>query len=404
MKSPQEGFMWSERIIEVEPVGSNEMNIVWEWQIKHHYIQDFDPTKSNYGVVADHPELFNINLPKLNSSNSNSTRDWNHINSIDYNPELDQILLSVRNSDEIWILDHSTTTTAEAATHSGGKSGKGGDILYRWGNASAYDRAPVSEQKLFGQHGVHWIKEGLPDAGKIIIFNNGNGRPGIDYSTVEILEPPMDADGNYILPDDAPFGPEESEKVFGNESGETFYSPYLSNPQRLENGNTLINSGSPGSIFEVNENREIVWDYLIPLNGNSPYNQGQTPNNNATFRAYRFAPDFSGFEGVDLTPGSTIENGNSPINCELFTDIDELEIELGIEIKYNHFSQILELNNPNNLTINLSLFDVAGMEYFSEETTMNESYFEIPKLRDGVYFVRILTENGQVLTKKIIVF
>ena len=165
----QEGFMWSERIIEIEPVGTNEANIVWEWRIKDHYIQDFDETKLNYGVVAEHPELFDINLPDLNSSNSNATRDWNHFNSIDYHPELDQILISVRNSDEIWIIDHSTTTE-EAASHSGGLYGKGGDLLYRWGNASAYDRAPESEQKLFGQHGVHWIRDGLTDAGKILIF------------------------------------------------------------------------------------------------------------------------------------------------------------------------------------------------------------------------------------------
>jgi hypothetical protein len=74
-----EGYMWSERIIEVEPIGSNDMNIVWQWEVKHHYIQDFDSTKLNYGVVADHPELFNINLPELSSSNSNSSRDWNHL-------------------------------------------------------------------------------------------------------------------------------------------------------------------------------------------------------------------------------------------------------------------------------------------------------------------------------------
>ena len=155
-----EGFMWSEKIIEIKPVQPDGAVIVWEWNIKDHYIQDFDSEKLNYGVVSEHPELFNINLSEINSPNSNSDRDWNHFNSIDYNSDLDQILISVRNSDEIWILDHSTTT-AEAASHSGGIYGKGGDILYRWGNASAYNRAPVSDQKLFGQHGVHWIKEGL---------------------------------------------------------------------------------------------------------------------------------------------------------------------------------------------------------------------------------------------------
>ena len=149
-----EGYMWSEKIIEIKPIGADEIEIIWEWEIKHHYIQDYDDTKSNFGIVSEHPELFDINLPELNSNNSNSTRDWNHFNAIDYNEELDQILLSVRNSDEIWILDHSTTTE-EAETHQGGIYGKGGDILYRWGNSNAYGR--TADQKLYGLMMVEMI-------------------------------------------------------------------------------------------------------------------------------------------------------------------------------------------------------------------------------------------------------
>ena len=318
----QEGYMWSERILELEPVGTNDANIVWEWNIKDHYIQQYDPSKQFYGVISEHPELFNINLPELSSSNSNSTRDWNHFNAIDYNEELDQILISVRNSDEIWILDHSTTTE-EAATHEGGLYGKGGDILYRWGNASAYNRAPVSAQKLFGQHGVHWIRDGLTDAGKIMIFNNGNGRPGPDFSTTEIIVPPQDENGGYIVPETTPFGPNFQDWVYGDQSGENHYSPYLSNSQRLPNGNTLVNPGSTGVIFEIDADRNKVWEYVIPLYGDSPALQGGNVSNNSTFRAYRFGPDFPGFEGVDLTAGPTIELGNDMNNCMLAVNTDE---------------------------------------------------------------------------------
>jgi hypothetical protein len=40
------------------------------------------------------------------------------MNSIDYNPELDQIAMSVRGNSEVWIIDHGTTT-AEAKGHTG---------------------------------------------------------------------------------------------------------------------------------------------------------------------------------------------------------------------------------------------------------------------------------------------
>jgi hypothetical protein len=400
-----EGYMWSERILELEPVGTNEANIVWEWRIKDHYIQDFDPTKLNYGVVAEHPELFDINLPELNSSNSNSSRDWNHFNAIDYNSELDQILISVRNSDEIWILDHSTTTQ-EAASHEGGLYGKGGDILYRWGNASAYDRADVNDQKLFGQHGVNWIDDGLEDAGKIMIYNNGNGRPGTDYSTAEILTPVQDPDGGYPLPTTDPFGPTNSDIVYGDGGGEFFFSPYLSNAQRLPNGNTLINAGSNGSHFEITPDRTIVWEYLVPLYGDQAYSQGDTPSNNGTFRAYRFAPEFSGFEGIDLTPGSTIESGTDPESCTIHvtvTNTKEFE-HSKVEVLYSMEEGIMELLNPDREQLDVILFDGTGRPFI--HYTGNDHHQSIPVagIPEGIYFLRIQQSNGRISSRKISIF
>ena len=131
--------LWMEHIIEVEPVGADSGNIVWEWHAIDHLIQDYDSTKANYGVVADHLEKININF------DTNSNPDWVHANAIDYNPILDQIAISSRKFGEIYIIDHSTTTE-EAAGHTGGNSGKGGDFLYRWGNPQNYERGKNSDQ------------------------------------------------------------------------------------------------------------------------------------------------------------------------------------------------------------------------------------------------------------------
>jgi len=109
-----------DHVIEVEPTGPTTGNIVWEWHVWDHLIQDYDPTKANYGVVADHPQRVDLNYPPKVAQKG----DWNHLNSIDYNPELDQILLSSHAQDEIWVIDHSTTTQ-EAAGHTGGNSGMG---------------------------------------------------------------------------------------------------------------------------------------------------------------------------------------------------------------------------------------------------------------------------------------
>ena len=402
-----EGYMWSEKIVEIETVGNNGINIVWEWRIKDHYIQDFDSTKSNYGVVEDHPELFDINLPDLNSSNSNATRDWNHFNSIDYNEDLDQILISIRNSDEIWIIDHSTTT-AEAATHSGGQYGKGGDLLYRWGNASAYRRAPVSDQKLFGQHGAHWIKEGLDDAGKILIYNNGNGRPGTNYSSTEIIDPPVNGPGDYVVPAGLdPFGPTYAEWSYGNGVSEDYYSPYLSNSQRLPNGNTLINAGSPGYVFEIDAQRNVVWEYEIPLNGDFPGMQGIPINNNSVFRVYKYAPWYSGFDGLDLTPGLPIESGTDTANCQVYTEtpppngINTASPPEG-NILYYQVRNLVVIENPKVSSAEFLLVGLDGRVHLSEAFQSANHEVKLPELCSGIY-LGVFRSGGQYLTRKIFV-
>ncbi len=395
-----EGYMWSERIVELEPVGSSDANIVWEWQIKDHYIQDFDSTKLNYGVVADHPELFDINLPELNSSNSNSTRDWNHFNAIDYHEGLDQILISVRNSDEIWILDHSTTT-AEAASHEGGLYGKGGDLLYRWGNGSAYQRAPVDDQVLFGQHGVHWIRPGLEGTGKIMIYNNGNGRPGPDFSTVEILVPPRTPNGGYIINEGEPFGPINADWIYGNAPGQNFYSPYLSNAQRLPNGNTLVNVGSSGLIFEIDENKTKVWEYVIPLNGDTPYTQGQNANNNSNFRAYKFDADFPGLAGKDLTGTTTIELGNSPVNCDLVNQTRAGNRSL-TNVQVEVFDKTAFIRQSDNRELSVRVIGLTGQVFLLEKINGPENSVSLSHLPAGFYTLFVADNRGQGFTRKFV--
>ena len=120
------GFLSPEHIIEVQPVGQDSGTIVWEWHVWDHLIQDFDSTKPNYGVVADHPELFDLNyINPFLSLQYASGGDWMHANSVSYNLELDQIMLSLQRWNELIIIDHSTTRE-EAASHTGGRYGKGG--------------------------------------------------------------------------------------------------------------------------------------------------------------------------------------------------------------------------------------------------------------------------------------
>jgi hypothetical protein len=290
---PPSDSLWPEHIIEIDPT-SNE--IVWEWHVWDHLVQDYDGTKANYGVIAQQPELININFTSRNIDS-----DWLHINSIDYNPQFDQIVLSVHNFSEIWIIDHSTTT-AEAAGHSGGRYGKGGDLLYRWGNPQVYDSGSPASLQLFSQHDAKWIAPGLPGAGNILIFSNGHQRRR-PYSSIEEIVLPVDEDGNYSLVPGTSYGPPEPIWTYSSESPRIFFSPNISGSQRLPNGNTLICEGASGRFFEVTPQSELVWEYINPVSVTNI--KGELMN--AVFRAEHYDADYPGLSNRDLTPGKPLQ-------------------------------------------------------------------------------------------------
>ncbi len=294
--------LWSEKIVELRPVGIDQAEIVWTWRLWDHLIQDQDPLKPNYGNPADHPGRVDINY-RLESG---PLEDWTHANSIDYREDLDQILISVRNFHEVWILDHSTSS-AEAATSSGGNSGRGGEILYRWGNAQAYGRGSADDQVFYEQHDANWVPDGYPGAGNITVFNNGKERPGSSYSSIEEITPPLNGSGLYDLSLDQAYAPENSNWTYVADPPLSLSSKNLSGTQRQPNGNTLICSGANGRILEVNPDGELTWEYICPVNPGGPVAQGGLPVNNQVFKMNRYPPDFPGLIGRDLSPGLTIQ-------------------------------------------------------------------------------------------------
>ncbi len=288
----------ADHIIEVEPDGNGGGNIVWEWHVWDHLIQDYNANMDSYGDISDHPELLDVNM--IEAMGGPGGGDWLHINGINYNPVLDQIIISSHFSDEFYVMDHSTTT-AEAASHEGGNSGHGGDFLYRWGNPSNYD---TNGNHVFDVvHCVTWIPEGLPGAGHILAFNNGEGNRA---SEVIELVPPLDDEGHYILEDGEAYGPDAPVWTYSN--GRTFYSNHLGGCQRLPNGNTLISESTEGHLFEIDEEGNILWEF---------------DDRNEIARSLRYGLDFPGvFNLRDLDAGDIVINEFLADNGETVSDQD----------------------------------------------------------------------------------
>ena len=314
VKSVGTTSVWPDKVLEIKPIGSDDAEIVWEWSFWDHTIQDIDETKDNFGNISEHPELLDINF--------SNDQDWLHCNGIDYNHIFNQIALSCKNSNEIYIIDHSTTTE-EAKGNSGGNSGMGGNILYRYGNPQIYGRGNSSDQLLFGQHDARWIEEGYLDSGKLMIFNNGNGR-NTSYSSVDVISLPHNG-SNYFIDDNEKFGPKNLSWTW--DIGDEMYSPFISGSTRLSNGNTLITYGTQGTLIEVDYSGNIVWKYINPIiNDGSTLNQSDSIDNirNVIFKAARYDGNHPALKGRDLVPIDYIENWNDqcPEQNSLPYDVD----------------------------------------------------------------------------------
>lgn len=296
-----DGELWPDKIIEVRPAGAKGGEIVWEWHTWDHLIQDLDAGKDNYGVVAEHPGRIDINF----IGSRRSVADWTHFNSVDYNEKLDQILIGVRGFNEIWVIDHGTTTL-EAAGHTGGRRGKGGDLLYRWGNPRTYGAGEPGDQMLFGVHSPEWIEAGRPGEGNIILFHNGINRPEGSYSSVEEIVPPINPEGGYDLTPGSAHEPAAPIWTYTAENKSDFLSRNVSGAQRQPNGNTLVCSGASGVLFEVTPDKRMVWKYDVSakeMGGSQPTGgpaiRTAAGDRNRVFRVYRYPPDYPGLADRD---------------------------------------------------------------------------------------------------------
>jgi len=376
----------SEKIIEIQPTGATTGTIVWEWKLWDHMVQDFDNSKPNYSTIAANPQLLNINFQA-----SATNEDWIHLNSIDYNAALDQILVSSHSFSEVWVIDHSVSS-AEAAGHTGGNSGKGGDIIYRWGNPRAYANGTVSDQKLFAQHDANWIESNFPFENQIMIFNNGTGRTGGNYSTVEIINPPVNG-FNYTAT--LPYLPQNTSWNYNNGNPNSFYAQNISGAQQLGNGNVLICDGPAGVFTEVNSAGQKVWQYTNPVSNSGILNQGSIPAQNLCFRSVFYPTNFSGFSGQALTVGTIIEDNNSlSATCVLSLSL----------LENNTIENTLIYPNPctDQLTIQSSVKDLGyeysitnhlGQTLISGKITSTSQTIKLDQLQNGNYLFRV---NGKV--------
>ena len=352
--------------------GTIEVNmnkeIIWEWRFIDHTCQSKNPAWPNYvSDVKLAPGKLDVNW-KTDAQQPDGVAglagSWVYTNSIDYNEDLDHIMMNGKHWGQFFVVDHGKTfvSTTDWAANRAAAKGPDGDIIYRFGNPSSYNRGRApgfktdGDQQAYGQHNIQWIRPyhwerphlatdrwpdpqgyiksgvALPGAGHMLVFDNACWSPTGSFSRVMEINPYLDAQGvdtgKYVDPPDAGYKLTNVSNAFrrniskqivwsymSNLAG-AFYSRYISGMQRLPNGNTSINSGEAGHMFEVTPSGEVVWEYIWPgLPGPNaiPVMWDRHAVNPAgglslyyMFRHNRYGSDYPGLAGKDLTPISTI--------------------------------------------------------------------------------------------------
>ena len=306
-------------------------NVIWEWNVFDHLVQDVDPTKDNYGVVRDHPEKMDPNFGPGRRGN------WIHMNSMDYNETLGQIVVNNSVNAEFYVIDHQGTfIPGDPAGSIATAAGDAGDFLFRWGNPAVYDSgegksftekggASDGDQQVFFSHDIQWIRptaypEGpaLPGAGHFLIFDNGTRHlaTGNAYSALLEIDPydgPME-NGVYVRQESAGYhnvrvysgARRTSDQVvwfYASRDPASFWSRHISGLTRLPNGNTMVTGGTWGQLFELTPDNEIVWEYKLPIvNDTGPKKILEDGDFAQSFVAFRYGSDHPALRGRDLTP------------------------------------------------------------------------------------------------------
>ena len=388
--------LWSERIVELKPLPPDSAEIVWEWHAFDHLVQNHDPAKPNYGEIKDYPWRINVNTGIGGS--------WLHFNGMDYNADLNLIMVSAGYFSEVWVINR-RSTTEEAR-------GAKGDLLYRFGNPQMYAAGDSADRRFYFNHSPHWLGNGLPGEGNVMVFDNGRMRPPPAYSTVQELALPynVDYDGNVFFNLGMDGAYEPPIEVWHYSDPGNLFSLVTSGMQRLPNGNTVILEGMTGRILEIDSNENKVWEYVNPVIRGGPLARDEpiptfVPNDpnptpilqNLLFRVYRYARDYPGLRGKDLSPKGVIEL--PPTATESTTSIPD-----GIALHQNY-------PNPFNPTttlsftldsaglVRLAVYDLLGRELSVlvdgyREAGRHEMYFDATGLASGVYLYRLDTDGA----------
>lgn len=287
---PLAGFSAPQVLDDVIYEVNQQGDIVWKWVASEHL--------NEFGFSAASLKL----VKEGGSGRGGAPFDYLHINNMSvlgpnkwfdggdqrFNPE--NILIDSREANFIVIIDKQT-----------------GKVVWNLGpDYPAQTRGPRqlprAVDQIVGQHDAHLIEPGLPGAGNLLVFDN-QGEAG--YPRVSVGVQPR----SRVLEIDPVKKQIVWEYTGGDSNGPewSFYSSFISSARRLPNGNTLIDEGMNGRIFQVTAKGDIAWEYISPYFAPTPVaGAGKPVLSNWLYRAqpvpYNWVPEGTPRSEKAVTP------------------------------------------------------------------------------------------------------
>lgn len=261
-------------VYEVNPKGE----VVWKWAAFEH-LDELGFSEASLKILRETLTRNDKTIPfdylHFNNLSVVGQNKWYDAGDQRFHP--DNLLFDAREANIIGIIDK--------------KSGK---IVWRIGPdyppSIGQFKVPRPVDQISGQHDAHIIAKGLPGEGNLLVFDN-QGAAG--YPPVNIGTQPR----SRVLEID----PTKKEIVWqytGADSGKpgySFYSSYISSARRLPNGNTLVDEGMNGRLFQITAKGEIVWEYISPYFSTPRAEDPQPFASNTVYRAqpvpYNWVPE-----------------------------------------------------------------------------------------------------------------
>jgi arylsulfate sulfotransferase len=194
--------------------------VVHEWHLADYFHPQTNPADAN---ICPFAPAFAV--PVFMYANFGDVKDWTHANAVVFDPKRNALIVSSRHMDAVLAIKYADDA-----------AGKSGDLLWRLGPGGDFTLSGTGEMQ-YHQHAVE-----VQDDGSLMLYDNGNDRPGTDANSPDVNLHPYSRAVLFDL-DEANKTVTQKWEMRSMTDGRPLFAWFVGDADRQPNGNVLIDNG-----------------------------------------------------------------------------------------------------------------------------------------------------------------